>query len=335
MSVPRIDYDNPWKEVLEGYFPAFMELFFPQVHAEIDWSKSYEFLDKELQQVVRDAELGTRRTDKLIKVWRTDGEDLWVLIHIEVQVQEEKEFAKRMYVYNYRLFDRYDRKVASLAVLGDESPKWRPERFGYALWGCTVGFEFPVAKLLDWREQWDDLEASANPFATVVMAHLKAQETRRDDEVRKHWKFVLVRRMYERGYSRNDILELFRFIDWVMALPEELGDELWQEIQELERVMQMPYITSVERIGIQKGIEQGREQGREQGLQQGMLEEAREMVLRAIHVRYKLVPTDIEAQVQRIDTRATLASLLEHAIMRETLDEFREALRMATGNQQE
>ncbi|NJL04036.1 MAG: hypothetical protein HC911_03780 [Chloroflexaceae bacterium] len=31
----------------------------------------------------------------------------------------------------------------------------------------------------------------------------------------------------------------------------------------------MPYITSVERLAIQKGLQQGREQGREQGLQQG------------------------------------------------------------------
>jgi hypothetical protein len=31
-----------------------------------------------------------------------------------------------MYVYNYRLFDRYDRPVVSLAVLADASPTWRP-----------------------------------------------------------------------------------------------------------------------------------------------------------------------------------------------------------------
>ena len=35
------------------------------------------------------------------------------------QGQPESDFAKRMYVYNYRLFDRYDRPVVSLAVLGD------------------------------------------------------------------------------------------------------------------------------------------------------------------------------------------------------------------------
>lgn len=33
-----------------------------------------------------------------------------------------------MFVYNYRIFDRYDRPVASLAVLADDDPGWRPPR---------------------------------------------------------------------------------------------------------------------------------------------------------------------------------------------------------------
>ena len=64
------DYDSPWKEALERYFPQFLAFLFPQIHAEIDWGRGWEFLDKELQQVVRDAELGRRLVDKLVKVWQ-------------------------------------------------------------------------------------------------------------------------------------------------------------------------------------------------------------------------------------------------------------------------
>jgi hypothetical protein len=46
------DYDSPWKEALEAYFPLFLAFFFPEVHTAIDWSRGYELLDKELQQVV-------------------------------------------------------------------------------------------------------------------------------------------------------------------------------------------------------------------------------------------------------------------------------------------
>jgi len=51
------DYDSPWKEMLDAYFPAFMAFFFPAAAAEIDWSRGYESLDTELQQIVRDAAL--------------------------------------------------------------------------------------------------------------------------------------------------------------------------------------------------------------------------------------------------------------------------------------
>jgi len=248
------DYDSPWKEVIESYFREFMDFFFPAASREIDWGRGYQFLDKELQQVTREAEVGRRVVDKLAQVWRDGGAEAWVLVHLEVQGQKEADFERRMYTYNYRLYDRYQRIVVSLAVLSDEQARWRPKRFGYGLWGCSVAFRFPVVKLLDYRRRWAELEASNNPFAVVVMAHLKTQATRRDDKSRYGWKLRLVRRLYERQYSKEDVLRLFRFIDWLMRLPEEMEDNLWRELHQYEEEKRMPYITSVERIGLKKGL---------------------------------------------------------------------------------
>ena len=101
------DFDSPWKEAIEFYPEDFLQLLFPQVHAAVDWNRGYEYLDKELQQIVRDSELGRRYVDKLVKVWLKDGEEKWILIHIEVQGDEEAEFSQRMFVYYIRLFDNY------------------------------------------------------------------------------------------------------------------------------------------------------------------------------------------------------------------------------------
>jgi len=206
---------------------------------------------------VRDAALGTRLADKLVQVWRRNGETQLVLIHTEIQGQRDDEFVQRMYVYNYRLFDRYNRPVVSLAVLGDASPTWRPQRYQQALWGCRVEMVFPVVKLRDYQTRWEELEASDNPFATVVMAHLQMRGTRRHPENRLQWKIRLVRRLYERGYARQDVLELFRFIDWVLTLPQGLESRFRTELARLEEERHMPYITSIERMGIEQGIQQG------------------------------------------------------------------------------
>jgi hypothetical protein len=83
------ELDSPWKEALEHFLDAFLALCFPEVHAGIDWTRGYESLDKELQQIIREAAVGKRLADKLFKVWRKDGNEAWLLIHIEVQGQRE------------------------------------------------------------------------------------------------------------------------------------------------------------------------------------------------------------------------------------------------------
>ena len=65
-----VDYDSPWKEALERFFPEFLALLFPAIHAEIDWSKGVQFLDKEFQQIVREAKTTRRYADKLVGVYR-------------------------------------------------------------------------------------------------------------------------------------------------------------------------------------------------------------------------------------------------------------------------
>jgi hypothetical protein len=162
-----------------------------------------------------------------------------------------------MHVYNYRIFDRYDHEVISLAILADDDPDWRPGRFGYGRWGFRTGTEFPHPKLLDYAEHWQALEADANPFAVVVMAHLKTLETRQAPADRHAWKLRLVKGLYERGMEREDVWQLFRFIDWIMDLPESLGNLFWQEIAQYEEEKHMPFITTPERIGMEKGLEEG------------------------------------------------------------------------------
>ncbi|WP_445253254.1 hypothetical protein [Nostoc sp. 106C] len=54
MTEQSTDYDSPWKEIIELYFPRFLEFFFTLAYAAIDWTRPYEFLDTELQQLEGD-----------------------------------------------------------------------------------------------------------------------------------------------------------------------------------------------------------------------------------------------------------------------------------------
>jgi hypothetical protein len=276
------DYDSPWKEILTRFFPHFMAFFFPDIHAAIDWPRGFEFLDKELQKIAVKAALGRRLADKLVKVYLLDGREVWVLIHIEVQGKRERGFALRMFVYHYRIFDSYAKKVVSLAILTDDDPRWRPSEFGYDLFETGLRLKFRAVKLLDYTDQWEALAASKNPFAVVAMAHLKALETRRSPQLRFRWKLELVKGLYERGYETEDVRQLFRFIDWLMMLPEELEKKLEDELAEFEEERRMEYLSGMERRAIQRGLEKGMQQGLQQGLEQGLEQGAASIVLRQL-----------------------------------------------------
>jgi hypothetical protein len=320
------DYDSPWKEILENYFREFLQFFFPVIEAGINWSAGYEFLDKELQQIMPDADIGRCLVDKLVKVWRIGGEEIWVLIHIEVQGQVDPHFERRMYIYNYRLFDRYNHAVCSLAVLADERQKWRPRKFHYDIWGCKVTLEFPTVKLLDYRKRLPELETSSNPFAIVVLAHLKMLETRKYPQERLQWKFTLAKTLYKRGFSRQDILELLRFIDWVMTLPAELEQQFRGAINQFEEESKMQYVTTFERAGIEQGMQQGIQQGMQQGMRQGMLTMSREDVLEILRVRFGKLPTSVTAAVNVINDLPLLKELHKQAATIDSMAHFQQLL---------
>jgi len=302
MSKSSTEIDSPWKDMIENYFESFMIFFFPAAYQIIDWSKGYEFLDKELQRVVRDAKLGKRLVDKLVKVWQKNGKETLIYIHIEVQGQFDKEFAERMFVYHYRIFDRYRKPVVSLAVLGDDRKKWRPRHFGYKLAGCKMSFRFPIVKLLDYNAKWQELEKSDNVFSIVVRTHLKGMETRKSPDERLHWKKDLFRALYEAKYSKKDILELLRFIDWLMALPEELKQQFDDFVEKYEEGSKMKYVTSFEK--------------------KGALRKARESVVDALRVRFKRVPQSLKEIIQAVSEESLLSKLLREAIVTESLEAF-------------
>ncbi len=306
------DYDSPWKEAISLYFHDFMCFFFPVIAADIAWERDFEFLDTELQKIKRETETGRREADKLVKVWRCNGEETWVLLHIEVQSQPQSEFAERMYIYNSRIFDTYRRSIASLAVLADDRSSWRPHRYERELWGCHSILAFPIVKLLDYNIS--ELENDPNPFAALVQAHRAAQSLGQNPETGYDNKLALVKSLYQRGLSRQDIVELFRLIDWLIELPEREEQRLWTEIETLERERAMPYITSIERLGMERGREEGREEGRQQGQQ--------EAILRILEVRFGDRSARLAEQVRKINDLELLGELLTQAVTAQSWQAF-------------
>ncbi len=307
------DFDNPWKDVLEHFFCHFLAFFFPGAHTAIDWTRNYESLDKELQQIVSESELGLRLADKLFKVWLKDGQEAWILVHVEIQNQRDAGFAERMFVYNYRIYDRYRKPVISLAVMGDAEPTWRPDQFSYGMFGCSMGIRFPVVKLVDYANRAEELETVQNPFAAVVLAQLKTQETRADPSGRLAWKFRLVKSLYGRGLDAEQVRLLFKFLDSMMILPRQLEKALSVDVAAFERERSMPYVSSIERIA------------REEGEIKGKADAKVETLLRLLSKRFKTaIPAELEVCIRSTADLTKLDAWIDSSVEASDLADFRQ-----------
>jgi len=75
----------------------------------------------------------------------------------------------------------------------------------------------------------------------------------RHRRARKEYKLSLIKRLYEQGRDRQDIINFYGLIDWLMTLTKKLQAEFNQQVTQYEEEMKMPYITSIERSGKLEG----------------------------------------------------------------------------------
>jgi len=320
---PRSDFDTAWKELLQRHFEPAMAFFFPEVHREIDWTRGVTFDDKELQYAVRRAGRGRRTVDVLARVWLKPGRHVWILLHVEVQNQVDPEFEQRMFICNTGLFSRHKQCVVSLGILGDIQRDWRPSEFAYGLATFCAQVHFPIVKLLDFEDRWEELEQSTSIWAKIVMAHLKTQTTRADSETRLQWKKRLFQGLLQQGVSEDEIVDVFRFLDLVMTLPPDLETEYQEFVAETQEEQKMAaFLANFEK----KALAKGRREGKREGVREGAVTSARTAILDALDLRFQRIPAPLKERIQQFGDAALLRDLYRRAITVGTLEEFEKAL---------
>jgi hypothetical protein len=282
------------------------------VFAILDWQRDHKPLDTELRKIVPEGEGGKRFIDKLMKAYRRDSGDMR-LLHAEVQCQKEDEFERRMHVYNYRIEDVYSHPVLTLVVLGDDDPDWRPHEYRFEEEGVCRTLSFTPVKLLDYAGRLEELERHENPFGVLVVAHLVSRQTRSDVATRKAWKLRLLRGLYDRKLDAEDLRQWYRFVDWLLDLPVEENRQVWQEIQKIEQEKHMPYVTSVEQIGYERGLEEG-------------ARALRELIEHWLERKFGEEGKALMPEVRKIEAPTRLKAVADVVVTAPTLDDVRRAL---------
>lgn len=137
------------------------------------------------------------------------------------------------------------------------------------------------------------------------------------------WKWSLVTSLFESSYSRNGVIDLFRFIDGMMRLPEELQQEFKNDLRLYQEDRSMRFLGQTEEMAIQEGFERG--------IEQGALQNARNYVLEILEARFEIVPLEVRQAVNMIADMSVLRRLLREAIAIPSILDFQELLAVGEG----
>jgi predicted transposase YdaD len=128
------------------------------------------------------------------------------------------------------------------------------------------------------------------------MAHLKTKATTGNLSEREQWKWTLIRGLYERGLTREQIVKLFKIIDKMMTLPKELQRGLVTKIKHLEEEKKMPFISPTEELAMERGEQKGIQQGIQQGIQR-----EQQLIIRLLNRRVGEIESSLIDTIRTLD----------------------------------
>ena len=112
--------------------------------------------------------------------------------------------------------------------------------------------------------------------------------------------------LYEKGYNRKQITDLYKVIDAMMALSEELQLSFEEKLATYQEKRKMPLLTNIERRTIEKTRKETQKQN----------------IIKLLQVRFGDIPENLIASINQIDDTSFLEQIFVSAINVSSLEEF-------------
>jgi len=304
-------HDQLFKEFLKAFFRDFLKLFYPDVARRLNW-ETLRFLDKELFTDIPEGSL--READVVAEVQTREGAPELLLVHVEVQAKQERDFPERMFQYYALLWLRYQMPVFPIVVYLRGGGEGLTEgeylvtlfereqlRFRYASVGLArldageyLEMGEPVgaalAALMNRRRSGDPLTLRAWMLQRIAQSGF--------DEARKFLLLNLIETYFELGAEE---MKRFRHL---------LSKEGYREAQEME-------VTWADKIR-----QQGKLEGKAEGKAEGRVEAKRETLLRLLTRKFGALPQETTSRVRALESVEELDAYLDRVLTAKSLGEM-------------
>jgi hypothetical protein len=296
-------HDQVFKGILRRFFRDFLELFFPELAARLDF-EYLEFPDKELFKGFPDGV--SREPDVVARVRTREGKPETVVVHIEAQARTEADFGRRMFEYYALLWLSFDAPVFPIVLyvkeggrVGIEARTYRHEVFGHEV----MKFRYVSVALAQIAGE-EYLERG--PLAAALSALMRWSGD--PDEVALRVR--LLDRVVASGLDEASLFLLVNLIETYLPVPDEareryrrlLAREEYRKVQEVE-------LSWADRL-------------RQEGVQEGLVLGKRQTLKRQLAAKFGGLPKRVDAAIDALATADELDACLDRVLTADSLEEL-------------
>src|SRR5690625_938597 len=251
---PYTKHDLLFKQLIQTFFKEFLEAFFPYIYNQINFG-TLTFLSEEVFTDV--VEGATRRLDIVVETKLRDADAL-VVIHVEPQSYEQKNFNERMFQYYCFLYHEHRLPIIPIAIFSYDQT-WNQNEFSLEIMG--VGLQkFRYLTLHLRSKNWRDYINTDNPVAAALLSKVGFAKEERV-QIKLEFLKMLVRLKVNPAEQRL----LYGFFETYLKLNEEEEEELMREVKDLsdaKEILEIPisYEEKGKKIGRMEGIKKGRQE---------------------------------------------------------------------------
>lgn len=163
-------HDQLYKELIHTFFQEFLEVFFSDVHAHLDFHSIKPISEEVYTDVLKGK---TRRLDIVIET-KLKETDVVVIVHVEPQSYVERNFHERMYQYFSLLYNKYRKSIVPVAVFSYKE-NWEKNQYE---------MQFPFLHVLTFnyltlhlkKKNWREYIRSDNPAAAALLSEMGYKE---------------------------------------------------------------------------------------------------------------------------------------------------------------
>ncbi len=293
-------YDQLFKTILEELLQDFLELFFPEAAARLDF-RTLRFVDKEVFVNVPEGEV--RRADLVARLETRYGEPKLILVHVEVQAKPENAFPRRMFEYYALLRLQHQLPVFPIVLYLRRGSHARVEEYRESLFGRELLlFRYHSVALAR-------LSAEEYVGTGALGAALSALMSRKSTANLARLRLSMIKQVL--GSELDDALK-YLLVNVIQTFFELSGEDA----SEYHRIVSREEYRAVQEMELtwaDKLMEKGREEG--------VVEGRRQTLLRQLTLKFGELPPESKERIEAMSA-AELDSLIERVLTAKALSEL-------------